>query len=281
VSGGDGPLAALIADGVVGGRLWFYTNYHCNLTCSYCLTGSSPRAPKRLLDPRAMIRLADEAVAAGFTCLGISGGEPFLNRWLPDVAAELARRLPLVLLTNGTLFTPRLLRRVEAFAGLPLEIQISLDSADPVENDAMRGPSNHAKVLAAVPELVARGITVRIATTLADGGAAHDLERLCALHRALGVDDDHHVVRPIVARGRARANGLGIPAGQPELFPELTLTADGAFWSPFAPTSTDGRRLDTELLLTRAIEPLARPARALAEAVAGRPAGDDASLGIR
>jgi MoaA/NifB/PqqE/SkfB family radical SAM enzyme len=280
VSGGDGALAGLIADGVVGGRLWLYTNYHCNLTCAYCLTGSSPQAPQRLLDPRAMIRLADEAAAAGFTCLGISGGEPFLNRWLPDVAAQLAQRLPLVLLTNGTLFTPRLLRRVEAFAGLPLEIQISLDSADPVANDVMRGPSNHAKVLAAVPELVARGVTVRIATTLADDDRG-DLDRLCTLHRALGVDDEHHIVRPIVARGRARANGLGIPAGQPELFPELTLTADGAFWSPFAPTSTDGRALDTELLLTRTIEPLERPARALAEAVAGRPAGDDASLGIR
>ena len=121
---------------------------------------------------------------------------------------------------------------------------------------------------------------MRIATTLADPDAT-DLDRLCALHRALGVDDDHHIVRPIVARGRARANGLGIPAGQPELFPELTLTADGAFWSPFAPTSTDGGRLDTELLLTRTIEPLERPARALAEAVAGRPAGDDVSLGIR
>ncbi len=31
-----------IAAGTIGSRLWFYTNYHCNLACSYCLTGSSP-----------------------------------------------------------------------------------------------------------------------------------------------------------------------------------------------------------------------------------------------
>jgi len=34
-------------------------------------------------------------------------------------------------------------------------------------------------------------------------------------------------------------------------------------------------------LLTRVISPLARPAEALARVVAGRPAGDDASIGVR
>lgn len=273
-------LSALIAEERIGPRLWFYTNYHCNLTCGYCLTGSSPSAPRRLLDPARILRLADEALEAGFTCFGISGGEPLLNPWLPDLAAELGRRAPLVLLTNGTLFTPRLLRRVEPFAGLPIEVQISLDSAEPDENDAFRGPDNHRKVVEAIPALVERGIPVRVATTL-DRDAPQDLPRLCDLHRALGVDDQHHIVRPVVTRGRAAEHGMGIAAGQAQLHPELTLTADGAFWSPFGATSHDGRTLDTELLLTRQIEPLRRPVAALLEAVDGLPPGTDAELGIR
>ena len=185
-----------------------------------------------------------------------------------------------MLLTNGTLFTRRMLRRVEPFAALPIEVQISLDSADPDENDAFRSPDNHRKVVAAIPALVDRGITVRVATTL-DRDAPNDLPRLCELHRALGVDDDHHIVRPVVSRGRATEHGMGIEAGQEQLHPELTLTTDGAYWSPFGATSRDGRTLDTELLLTRQIEPLQRPVAAMLEAVAGLPPGTDAELGIR
>ena len=51
-----------------------------------------------------------------------------------------------------------------------------------------------------------------------------------------------------------------------ELAPELTITADGAFWSPFAPTVVGGR-VDTDLLVTRAVSPLARPAAALVDLV--------------
>ncbi len=273
-------LRELIAEGRVGRRLWFYTNYHCNLACSYCLTSSSPRAPRRVLGAERIERLADEAVEAGFTCFGITGGEPLLNPWLPELATAVARRAPLVLLTNGTLFTRRLLDRVAPFADHPIEVQISLDSADPAENDAMRGPENHRKVVEAIPQLVARGVTVRVATTL-DPDDASDLPRLCELHRSLGVDDHHHIVRPIVSRGRAVEHGYGLAAHQPELFPELTLTADGAFWSPFGATSRDGKSLDTELLLTRQIEPLHRPVDAFVAAVSGLPSGNDANLGIR
>jgi MoaA/NifB/PqqE/SkfB family radical SAM enzyme len=273
-------LAELAADGRAGTRLWFYTNYHCNLTCSYCLTSSSPRAPRRVLAPDRILALADQAVAAGFTCFGVTGGEPLLNPWLPDLVIALAKRAPLVLLTNGTLFTRRMLDRVAPFAEHPVEIQISLDSADPVENDVMRGPANHRKVVAAIPQLVARGIVVRVATTL-DRDAPNDLPRLCELHRSLGVDDDHHIVRPIVTRGRAVEHGYGIAASQEQLHPELTVTADGAFWSPFGATSRNGRSLDTELLLTRQIEPLERPLGAFVGAVMGLPPGTDARLGIR
>jgi sulfatase maturation enzyme AslB (radical SAM superfamily) len=31
-------VAAAIREGTLPGRLWLYANYHCNLTCAYCLT---------------------------------------------------------------------------------------------------------------------------------------------------------------------------------------------------------------------------------------------------
>lgn len=96
----------------------------------------------------------------------------------------------------------------------------------------MRGPGNFAKVIEAIPRLVDRGISVRIATTV-EHISDEDLSRLCALHRDLGVSDADHILRPVVRRGRAVEHGMGVDVGVPDLPAELTITADGAFWSPF------------------------------------------------
>jgi hypothetical protein len=140
-------------------------------------------------------------------------------------------------------------------------VQVSLDSADPEANDGMRGPRNFEKVVDAIPRLRERGIAVRLATTT-EGLEPDGLARLCELHRSLGVPDEDHVVRPVVRRGRALDHGLGVEAALADLPAELTITADGAFWSPFGPTVRGGR-LDTDLLLTRTTRPLSIPAAAM------------------
>ena len=91
---------------------------------------------------------------------------------------------------------------------------------------------------------------------------------------------DDHIVRPIVRRGRADERGLGVQAIARDIPSELCITADGAFWGSFGPTVRNGR-LDTDLLLTRTILPLAVPANALLSAIGGMPQGADAALGIR
>jgi len=258
----------------LGGRLWLYSNYHCNLTCSYCLTESGPAVDRRGLEPEVMLALADEAVGLGFTELGITGGEPFLMPWLPDLLEQLARRLPVLVLSNATLFTSRLLARMEKLRGLPVTIQVSLDSAQPVLNDTMRGPRNFAKVIDAIPRLRALGLRVRLATTRSDMSAA-ERGQLCGLHRDLGIGDEDHVVRPVIRRGRAAERGHGIVVSRDDLPPELTITAVGAFWSPFGPTVVAGR-MDTDLLVTRTVRPLSVPARAMSRLLEGAPptAGD-------
>jgi MoaA/NifB/PqqE/SkfB family radical SAM enzyme len=272
-------LRHAIDEGRVADRLWLYSNYHCNLRCRYCLTESAPGVPRRLLGAGDMIESARQARALGFRSLGVTGGEPFLLRDLPEVLAELARILPVLVLTNATLFRERMLVRMRPLAALPVTLQISLDSAEPELNDEFRAPHNFEKVVAAVPRLVELGIPVRIATT-GDRNTPEQMERLCALHRSLGVPDEDHVVRPIVRRGRAIDGDMGVVAESKDLFPELTLAADGAFWSPFGPTVHAGR-LDTDLLLTRQRLPLDGPARALLAAADANPEGYDATLNIR
>lgn len=272
-------VAQAVRDGVLPGRVWLYANYHCNLACTYCLTESFPKAARRELGPQRMLALAGEARALGFTALGVTGGEPFLLPYLPEVLVKLASILPLVCLSNGTMFTRDRLERLRPLADLPAAIQLSLDRPEPVANDAMRGPENFRKVIDAIPRLVQRGVRVRIATTVAwiDD---QERQRLCRLHRRLGVPDADHLIRPIVRRGRAVDHGLGVDAGPADLPAELTITADGAFWSPFGPT-VHGGRLDTDLLITRTTTPLQVPAAALLRLVGARPAGTDTQLNIR
>ena len=272
-------VAAAVREGTLPGRLWLYANYHCNLTCAYCLTESGPKVAPRELGRERALALAGEAAGLGFTALGLTGGEPFLLPYLPELLAELAGILPIVCLSNGTMFTRDRLERLRPLAGLPAAIQLSLDRPEPNDNDLMRGPENFRKVVDAIPKLVGLGLRVRVATTVAsisDG----ERQRLCDLHRRLGVPDADHVIRPIVHRGRAVDNGLGIAVTPADLPPELTITTDGAFWSPFGPT-VHGGQLDTDLLVTRTTTPLRVPADALLRLLGGRPPGADTQLNIR
>lgn len=272
-------MTQALAEGSFGHRLWMYSNYHCNLVCTYCLTESGPKVARRELDPATMLDLAREAKEVGFTALGITGGEPFLVPELPAFLAEIAQVLPVLVLTNGTLFQRALLERMAVLRGADVTLQISLDRSEPEANDVMRGPENFRKVVEAVPELLKRGIAVRIATTVEEDDA-EDLQRLCALHRGLGVSDEDHVVRPVIRRGRAETGAMGVVARYLDLDPELTITVDGAFWSPFAPTVRKGV-LDTDLLLTRTVRPLRRPLDAMLTVAGARPEGADSTLNIR
>jgi len=61
-------------------KLWIYTNYDCNLRCSYCVAKSSPNAPRRAIGFENVKRLVDEALALSFDHVFFTGGEPFFSR---------------------------------------------------------------------------------------------------------------------------------------------------------------------------------------------------------
>lgn len=269
-----------IAEGRMGDRLWLYATYHCNLTCSYCLTESSPQIrDRRSLDRKAMVEAAHQAGELGLTCIGITGGEAFMLPWFPEALAEIGRILPTIALTNATLFTERMLDRLAPLAGTDVALQVSLDSDQPQRNDELRGPHNFAKVLDAIPRLLARGIRVRIATTV-EHQTDDELARLCDLHRSLGISDDDHVVRSVIRRGRAATRKMGVDLGPSDVLPELTVTADGAFLHPFAPTVQNGRT-DLDLLVARQTRPLDQAMSRFLRITAGLPNGADVVRNIR
>ncbi|HKJ56779.1 MAG TPA: radical SAM protein [Nitriliruptoraceae bacterium] len=267
-----------LATGELLDRLWFYSNYHCNLTCSYCFTESSPSTPPQALPPDQIIRLAHQAAELGYSQFGVTGGEPFILPYMVDVLKELAAIGSTVVISNGTLFNGQRLARAVELADHDVAVQISLDAPDPIVNDEFRGRANFDKVATAIPTLTAAGVHVRIATSIEPDRL--DLEqhaRLCAMHTEWGVDEADHIVRPLIARGRAADEGMGTTITFDEFPAELAVSVDGAYWGPFGPGVTNGVG-DTDLLLTRTIEPLRVPAEAMLRVAGGRPAGSELAI---
>ena len=96
-------------------KLWIYTNYDCNLRCTYCVAKSSPNAPRRAIGLENVKRLVDEAVTLGFEHIFFTGGEPFLLNDLYDMLAYSSARIKTSVLTNAMLLrSQRLARKIPA-----------------------------------------------------------------------------------------------------------------------------------------------------------------------
>jgi MoaA/NifB/PqqE/SkfB family radical SAM enzyme len=128
-------------------KLWLYTNYDCNLRCSYCVAKSSPNAPRRALGLANVQRLVDEAVDLGFSELFFTGGEPFI---LNDIYAMLtyasAQRRTNVL-TNAMILRGSRLDQLRAIANDNLIVQVSLDGCCAEDHDAYRGKGSWQKTV--------------------------------------------------------------------------------------------------------------------------------------
>jgi diadenosine tetraphosphatase ApaH/serine/threonine PP2A family protein phosphatase len=224
------PVVSLFGSAAFPPRLWIYSNFHCNLACSYCAVASSPTARRRSIGLDRFRALVDEAVAEGFEELYVTGGEPFVERHIVDMLEYASDRLPTVVLTNAMLFTGgRRRAELERLAGRErLVLQTSLDGAHPETHDNFRGAGSWAKAMAGIEVGRSLGLPMRAAMT-ATGANAGEVGALRSLLATVGIEGDDFAVRPLVKRGAADD---GLEVSDTVTVPELTITADGAHWHP-------------------------------------------------
>jgi sulfatase maturation enzyme AslB (radical SAM superfamily) len=226
-------------------KLWIYTNYDCNLRCTYCVARSSPNVPRRAIGLANVQRLIDEAVQLGFVHAFFTGGEPFL---LPDIYEMLAyssARMETTVLTNAMLLHGTRLGKLVAIANEQLIVQVSLDGGSAEVHDAYRGAGSWARAVNGIRELRSRGFRVRLGTTETPVNSAH-LKQLCEFHRSLGIPDEDHFVRPLARRGNSRE---GLELSMANLVPEVTVNLDGIFWHPLS--------TDADMQVSKRMFPLA------------------------
>jgi len=211
-------------------KLWLYTNYDCNLRCSYCVAKSGPNVPRRALGRANVERLVDEAVELGFSDVFFTGGEPFLLKDIYEMLAYSSARIKTTVLTNAMLLRNKRLDRLCEIANDNLIVQVSLDGGCAEDHDAYRGKGTWAKTVEGIKLLQERGFRVHLSTTETPANSAH-LDKICEFHKSLGIPDEDHFVRPLARRGFAKE---GIELDMTNLSPEVTVNLDGVFWHPLS-----------------------------------------------
>ena len=252
------PVVPLFGSPLFPPRLWVYTNFHCNLRCSYCSVASSPTARRRSMTPEKFRALVDEAVDEGFTEIYLTGGEPFLEPDIVDMIVYASDRLDTVVLTNAMLFKGRQLSELRRLAGRErLVLQTSIDGARAETHDRNRGAGSWAKAMEGLAIGCDLGLPMRVGLTETAENAA-EVPELAALLAGLGICGRDFAVRPLIKRG---FSDTGISVDETNTVPELAVTTDGIHWHPA------GADIDTspDMLLATGEVPLAEAKRLVVE----------------
>ena len=223
------PVVPLFGSALFPPRLWLYTNFHCNLACSYCSVASSPQARKRSVGLERVKMLVDEAVTEGFTELYLTGGEPFLEPDIVEMVLYATEQLDVVLLTNGMLYQGWRLEQLNRLAGCErLVLQTSIDAASPPGHDVNRGVGSWQKAMDGLRLAKDLGLPVRVGMTSTPQSSG-EVEPLRVLLADMGITGKDFAVRALVARG---VSTEGAEIADTNTVPELAVTADGVHWHP-------------------------------------------------
>lgn len=198
--------------------LWFNTGTLCNITCVNCYIESSPENDRLVYITAAEVENYLDQLEErnwGVREIGFTGGEPFMNPEMIDIAeASLARGYEVLILTNAMRPMMRkrmqqgLLRLSERY-GSKLTLRISVDHWSESYHDEERGKGSFARTLEGMDWLRDTGIRMAVAGRTVWGETE--------------------------AESRAgyaelfRARGYAIDAGNPGetvLFPEMDETVD-------------------------------------------------------
>ena len=182
----------------------------CNFRCPYCMPEAEFNADYQFLKKRERLsheeifRLARIAVSLGVSKLRLTGGEPLLDKRLPDLVASLASIAnveDLALTTNGMLLAP--VAQSLADAGLH-RITISLDSLDPEVFQRMNGNRGDVRtVLAGIAAAETAGLgPIKVNAVIQRGVNDHTVLDLLEHFRGTA-----HIVRLIEYMDVGNRNG--------------------------------------------------------------------------
>jgi mycofactocin radical SAM maturase len=156
----------------------------CNLRCRHCLSASGETAEDELTTDEAL-DLVDQIHRAGVFQVNLGGGEPFLRPDFDEILEACHRRgIVTCISTNGTLIDAARVKKLSQ-SGL-VAIQVSLDGANRLTSDAIRGPGTYFRAISALGLLGRSPIPTSINTVFTSTNAL-EIPQLYDLADSLGV----------------------------------------------------------------------------------------------
>ena len=153
--------------------------YACNLACVHCLSSSGRRDPKEL-SFNELVGVVDELAAMKVFYVNIGGGEPMIRSDFMDLLDVcLDRGVGVKFSTNGSRLDAAKAARIAASDYL--DVQISLDGADAVTNDVIRGEGTFDTAVAAMDRLAEAGMEGFKISVVATKASMHQLDDFYAL----------------------------------------------------------------------------------------------------
>ncbi len=150
--------------------LWFNTGSLCNITCDSCYIESSPTNDRLSYISAAEVRAyLDEADAEGLGVeeVGLTGGEPFMNRDLPAMLGDvLGRGYRALVLTNAMKpmqLHQKVLLALKAVYGDALALRVSIDHYTREKHEDLRGERAWDPMVDGLRWLAANGFNVHVA----------------------------------------------------------------------------------------------------------------------
>jgi mycofactocin radical SAM maturase len=159
--------------------------YGCNLACVHCLSSSGRRDPRELSteEARAVI---DELHDLQVFYVNIGGGEPTMRPdFYPLVEYSVARGVGVKFSTNGSTISAARANQLSAMDYV--DVQISIDGADPATNDKVRGRGSYATARQAMDNLADAGFgpfKISVVVTRDNVAQLDDLDALASHYGA-------------------------------------------------------------------------------------------------
>jgi len=126
----------------------YWITYKCNSKCEFCRIWKDDKLKKTTdTSYKNARRNIDDLKKIGVRTIDFTGGEPLLNKELPDILTYAKKKDFFVKLsTNGILYP----EKADELKGLPSRIYISFDTTDREEYKIIRGVDGFSKVLESI-----------------------------------------------------------------------------------------------------------------------------------
>lgn len=164
-------------------KLFLSVSNRCNLTCSHCMSDSSPAGR---IEPTTeeLLTLIDEAADMGIFLIIVGGGEPLMRPDLWELVERMrSHNIGVSLTTNGTVLRDDDIRN---FLKFQVRLNVSIDGGEQTHDRIRNRKGAFQRTVANMRRFIAAGVTPTIRFTLLHSNLA-DVDEVLVLAQDLNV----------------------------------------------------------------------------------------------